>query len=75
MILPTKHVATANSLIGVGALLLSLLAHEQTVTRLWERARAANEILTFQHFVLALDLLYTLNAIELNDGVLHRKVA
>lgn len=75
MILPTKHITPENSLLGIGAGLLTLLAHEQTVTRLWDRARAANHVLTFQRFILALDLLFVIGAIELADGVLRRRSA
>jgi len=75
MILPTKHIAPENSLLGIGAGLLTLLAHEQTVTRLWDRARAANRVLTFQRFILALDLLFAIGAIELTDGILRRRSA
>lgn len=73
MILPTKHIAPENSLLGIGALLLVLLAQEQTVTRLWDRARIANTVLTFPRFVLALDVLFAVGAIELTDGVLRRR--
>lgn len=74
MILPTKHIAPENSLLGVGAMLLELLAHEQTVTRLWNRAREENNALTFPQFVLALDVLFSIRAINLGDGVLHRRI-
>lgn len=74
MILPTKHIAPENSLLGIGAMLLELLAHEQTVTRLWDRAREGNHALTFPRFVLALDVLFSISAIDLGDGVLHRRV-
>jgi hypothetical protein len=73
MILPTKHIAPKNSLLGIGSGLLTLLVHEQTVTRLWDRARMTNHVLTFQRFILALDLLFAFGAIELVDGVLRRR--
>ena len=73
MILPTKHVRSENSLVGIGAVLLQLLARQQTVTRLWKHAQAANPILTFPRFVLALDFLFAMGAVELEDGLLQRK--
>lgn len=72
MILPTKHVSTQSSLLGVGAILLRHLDRPQTVTELWERVRIAPEIGTFQRFVLALDLLYALGAVSHQQGHLRR---
>ena len=73
MILPTKHIAPENSLLGIGAVLLTLLNEEQTVTRLWDRARASNDLLTFSRFVLALDLLFAIAAVEFARGVIKRR--
>ncbi len=75
MILPTKHVAPENSLVGIGAIVLRLLVQRQTVTRLWERARVQNHILTFPRFILALDLLFAIGAIELHQGLLVLKLS
>lgn len=73
MILPTKHIAPQNSLLGIGAALLELLSDQQTVTRLWDQARTGNKLLTFQRFVLAVDLLFAIGAVELTDGILQRR--
>jgi len=73
MILPTKHIPTSQSLLGVGAVLLPMLGRDTTITRLWEQARVHPEVATFERFVLALDLLFTLDLIDFTGGVIRRK--
>ncbi len=75
MILPTKHISADKSLLAVGALLLRPLDQPRTVTSIWEQVRAAPEIGTFARFVLALDVLYAIDAVELRDGLLQRKAS
>lgn len=72
MILPTKHVTPPHSLIAVGALLLTELGEPCTVSRLWHRVRACPQVRTFQRFVLVLDMLFALGAIDYEDGLLRR---
>jgi hypothetical protein len=72
MILPTRHISTGHSLVGVGAVVLKHLAHDQTATRLWDRVRDCPEVGNYQRFVLALDLLYLLGAIGLENGLIRR---
>ena len=72
MILPTKHVSTRQSLIGVGASVLAQLDRPRTLTDLWERLRESSEVGTFRRLVLALDLLYAIGAVALEDGLLKR---
>ncbi|HYO59962.1 ABC-three component system middle component 6 [Archangium sp.] len=72
MILPTKHISTRRSLLGVGAAVLKRLREPQTVSRLWEHVRDEPEVRNFERFVLALDLLYALGAVEFKDGLLRR---
>ena len=73
MILPTKHISPAESLLGIGALVLQHLDRPQTVTHVWEGVRRESNVPSFQRFVLALDLLYTVSAVDLNDGLLRRR--
>ena len=70
MILPTKHISIARSLLNVGAMLLQQLNRPKTVAGLWDEVRELEDVGTFQRFVLALDFLYILGAIELKDGLL-----
>ena len=72
MILPTKHLSTSKSLLGVGAVLLRYLARPVTISTLWSKTKDLPEVVTFKRFVLTLDLLYMLGAIEFHDGLLRR---
>ena len=72
MILPTKHISTNRSLLGLGAIVLKALHAPQTVSRLWERVRGQSDALNFERFVLALDLLFALGAVEFSDGLVQR---
>lgn len=86
MILPTKHLPQERALLTVGATLLAHLERPITVSALWQRVNstvASSGHLrpddlpippapSFDWFVLALDLLHALGAVELRDGVLIR---
>lgn len=78
MILPTKHIRADRSLLGVGADILPILNEPKTISRIWEefrsrRARHPNMApITYSWFVLALDLLYLLNAVDYEGGRLQR---
>ena len=74
MILPTKHVSTSRSLLGVAASVLRILRVPMTPTRAWEIARKTQAVGAYDRFVLALDLLYLMDAIEIRDGQLRRVV-
>lgn len=73
MILPTKHIPVESTLLGVGGLLLHALAHPQTVSTLWERVRHNPQVGTFLRFTLALDLLYTMGLVALQEGLLTKR--
>lgn len=72
MILPTKHIAQNEALIGVGATILSRLTGPRTVSSLWEDLRAEPNVGTFERFVLASNLLFVLGAIDIQDGFVVR---
>ena len=72
MIMPTKHISSSHSLLGVGGLILSELRIPRTVTALWEKVQGRSEVGTFDRFLLALDMLYLIGAVELRDGLLMR---
>ena len=72
MLLPTKHVSEAESLLAAGAVLLHELDRPRTVTDLWEAARGEG-IATFDRFVLAAEMLYTIGAISFRDGLLEKR--
>lgn len=73
MILPTKHISTRNSLLGVGAIIIEHLNYPRTVTSLWSDLSKLPEVATFERFVLVLDLLYMIGVIELEEGLLYKR--
>lgn len=73
MILPNKHISTSNSLLGVGAILIEHLSQPRTVTSLWSDLSKISEVATFERFILVLDLLYMIGAIELEEGLIYKR--
>ena len=78
MILPTKHIPEERCLLGVGARLLLLLEREQTVSGLWESLKQSGlgpthtPPVPFDWFVLALDFLYAVGAVEWHRGLIRK---
>lgn len=78
MILPTKHLDQGRALLSVGAKILPKLDHPKTVSALWEElSREVDPLgrsiaLRYDGFVLALDLLFLMGTIRLNEGRLVR---
>lgn len=78
VILPTKHVRAERALIGIGAEALQLLKRPMTVSALWDGVRrdratfAPSSPVAYEWFILALDLLYLMGAIELDRGLVKR---
>lgn len=80
MILPTKHLSRDRALLTQGARLLAQLARPKTVSALWDEVGHLEPApddgkvhLSYDTFVLALDLLFLMGAIELHDGLLNRR--
>ncbi|MFH0728786.1 MAG: ABC-three component system middle component 6 [Pseudomonadota bacterium] len=74
MILPSKHLSQEKALLSIGAELLKHLNRPNTVSAVWEHARRTVSI-SYDWFVLALDLLYAIEAIEIHEGLLMRRTA
>ena len=72
MILPNKYIPENESLFGLGALLLLYLLKPSTISSLWEKVRAIPEIGTFERFILTLDFLFIIGAIDIDEGLLRR---
>jgi hypothetical protein len=76
MILPTKGLAVDRALLSVGGEVLRRLDRPQTVSHLWERVRHRQssllETIPYDWFLLSLNLLFILGAVELEDGRLRR---
>ena len=69
MILPTKRIHQTMSLVYIGGELLAEIRPPMTVSELWtkfvDRRKRTREIcVTYDWFVLALDLLFLMGAIE-----------
>lgn len=82
MILPSKHLSQDRALLTTGGRILQNLNRQKTVSALWEELkRRTNEAmsesvpLSYDNFVLALDLLFLLGAIEIQEGLLRRRVS
>lgn len=76
MILPTKGVGPSRALLSIGARILRDLDEPKTVSRLWSDLREDNRKtlqITFDWFVLALDLLYAIGVIEYVGGLVTRR--
>jgi len=78
MILPTKHLRPERALIGVGAEILRILRQPMTVSRLWDELRQRRAgtntaaPIAYDWFILALDLLHIIGAIDFQDGLIRR---
>lgn len=71
MILPTKGIGPDKALLSIGASILRDLDEPKTVSRLWAELRQVEEgppDLTFDWFVLALDLLYLMGTLDYLGG-------
>lgn len=78
MILPTKHIRPERALLSVGGELLACLREPLTVSRLWDEIRAARGTsnhpapIHYDWFVLALDLLFIVGAVEFDRGLVRK---
>ena len=78
MILPTKHVHPDRALIGVGAEVLDILKRPMTMSGLWDEVRgrrslhAPNAPIDYRWFILSLDLLFTIGALNFDRGLVQR---
>jgi hypothetical protein len=78
VILPTKHLPSDRALLTVGARVLALLDEPRTISSLWDRIRLKRELrdkrtpISYDWFVLALDLLFLMGAIDFHQGVVRR---
>lgn len=78
MILPTKGITPSKALLAVAGEALRSLREAKTVSRLWDDFRKLSDPrseVTFDWFVLGLDLLFVLGAVELEQGRLRRTIA
>lgn len=75
MILPTKGVSSERALIAIGGDVLALLDEPKTVSKVWDEYRQKidrDNGTSFDWFVLSLDLLFLMGALDLDRGRLER---
>ena len=78
MILPTKHLRPDRSLLAVGAEVLDCLGVPMTVSRLWDEIRirrsdrTVSAPISYEWFILALDLLFIIKAIQFDHGLIRK---
>ena len=79
MILPSKHLSWDRALLTVGARILQNLSQPKTISALWEELQRNTTgqsdalPLRYDGFVLTLDILFLIGAIEIQDGLLTRE--
>ena len=81
MILPSKHLPQDRALLTIGAQILQRLDRPKTISGLWEELNHTDPMqpnslsrLSYDWFVLALDLLFTIDGITLKDGLITRQI-
>lgn len=72
MILPTKHTTAHEALIGAGALILQQTSKPVPLSNLWEAVKASSAVQTYERFVLTLDMLHIIGAIDIKDNMIMR---
>lgn len=79
MIFPTKHLPIKRALISISAEVYELIGDKSTTSSIWEEyskmlsksLRTAD--VSYDWFILSIDLLYLLKMIEFRDGFIKRK--
>ena len=78
MILPTKHLSSERALISIASEILELICNKSTVSSVWNDLQEKHSSLlkhgdiTYDWYVLSLDLLYMMGLIDKDDGYLKR---
>jgi hypothetical protein len=72
MILPTKHISVSRSFLGSGAIIIEQMNHSETITTLWNKVSTNPNFDSFEKFILTLDFLYMIGAIQIDEGLLRR---
>ena len=72
MILPSKYVQEKEALLGLGAVVLSYLKNDIPLSELWERSKENVETMSFERFVLVLDMLFVMGLIVVEGQLVKR---
>ena len=73
MILPTKGISPERSLLGIGAEILDIIKRPMSVSEVWtiykrRTNRGQRDFVSFDWFILTLDLLYAMGAVSLSSN-------
>lgn len=71
-LLPNKTIRLQYSQLGVGAQILQYMTGPETVTSLWNKVRDLDNINTYEKFISGLVLLYSLKAVNMDNGILQK---
>lgn len=72
MLLPDKYIPLEDTLPSLGKLLYEKLRFPLPPYQLWDKVESKREVGTYERFIYALDFLYALGLIELENGFLRR---
>lgn len=72
MILPDKNIRLEYSLLNCGKLILENLATPTTVSGMWSIMGKNEAFTSYDKYILALDFLYMIDAIDIKNGLLVR---
>lgn len=72
MIMPSKYLREDEALIGVSALILPLLENDGNLSSLWEKAKNFEAVGNYERFILALDFLFILGIVDIDNNKVVR---
>lgn len=78
MILPTKHIRPERAILSTGLEVLVCLRAPMTISRLWDDLRnrqtemQGTTAINYDWFILTLDFLYLIKAIDLRKGLIRK---
>lgn len=73
MILPTKYISQKQSLLGVGSVILARINNPISISTLWDMVKDDESIGSFGKFILTVDMLFIIGALDFS-GTKLRKV-
>ena len=77
MILPTKNISPDRALLTLAGKVFQGLTSPRTISGVWDEFRAQQEArpVSYAFFILAIDLLFLIKLVSLDDdGLLHRRI-
>jgi ABC-three component (ABC-3C) system Middle Component 6 len=73
LLLPGKQTPASESLLRQAELLYASIPGRAPVAQAWLRARELVTNVSFSRFVLMLDVLFAIGAVQINEGVLIKR--